>query len=117
MGQERKLVKQFDKDADGRLNRDERLAARESIKKDRAAGGRRRGGRAAASARPAASAARNGAAASPAAASSRPTWQTFPGKPLYEPTVLRTLFLEFADKDWEAEIADFYTPTSRSRPP
>ena len=31
-----------------------------------------------------------------------------PGKPLYEPTVLRTLFLEFQDKDWEAQLADFY---------
>src|SRR2546423_2734675 len=40
MGQQRKLVKQFDKDGDGRLNKEERLAARESLKKDRAAGGR-----------------------------------------------------------------------------
>src|SRR4051812_35326254 len=42
MGQEQKLVKQFDKDGDGRLNRDERTAACEFIKKERAAG---RGGR------------------------------------------------------------------------
>jgi spore coat protein CotH len=42
MGQEQKLVKQFDQDGDGRLNKDERTAAREFIKKERAAG---RGGR------------------------------------------------------------------------
>ena len=41
MGQERKLVKQFDKDADGRLNRQERVAARAFLKKDRAGGGGR----------------------------------------------------------------------------
>src|ERR1043166_3594559 len=33
MGQRRKLVDQFDKDGDGRLNADERAAAREFIKK------------------------------------------------------------------------------------
>jgi len=39
--QERKLVKQFDKDNDGRLNNDERKAAREFIKKS---GGGGKGG-------------------------------------------------------------------------
>lgn len=34
--------------------------------------------------------------------------QVHPRAPLYEPTVLRTLFLEFPNKDWEAELADFY---------
>src|SRR5204862_6829306 len=32
----------------------------------------------------------------------------YPGASLYEATVLRTVFLEFEDKDWEAEMADFY---------
>jgi spore coat protein CotH len=32
----------------------------------------------------------------------------YPKAGLYEPTVLRTFFLEFEDKDWEAELADFY---------
>ncbi len=40
MGGERKLVKEFDKDGDGRLNAEERKTAREAIKKERAAGGR-----------------------------------------------------------------------------
>src|SRR5262249_8949072 len=39
MGQRRKLVAQFDKDGDGRLNREERKAAREFLKKERAGGG------------------------------------------------------------------------------
>ncbi len=29
-------------------------------------------------------------------------------KPLYDPTVIRTLFLDFEDKDWEAEMVEFY---------
>src|SRR3954471_17524814 len=33
-GQARKLVKQFDKDGDGRLNKEERAAAREFLKKE-----------------------------------------------------------------------------------
>jgi spore coat protein CotH len=34
--------------------------------------------------------------------------KTYPKAALYEPAVLRTFFLEFEDKDWEAELADFY---------
>src|SRR5262249_10261493 len=33
--------------------------------------------------------------------------QVYPKASLYEPTVLRTLFLEFENEDWEAELADF----------
>jgi hypothetical protein len=33
--------------------------------------------------------------------------KTYPTAGLYEPTVLRTLFLEFENRDWEAELADF----------
>src|SRR5712664_3010374 len=38
-GQQRKLVKQFDKDGDGRLNNEERKAAREFLKKQGGPGG------------------------------------------------------------------------------
>ena len=31
-----------------------------------------------------------------------------PSTDLYDPAVLRVLFLDFEDKDWEAELADFY---------
>src|SRR4051812_46653382 len=45
MGMERKLIPQFDKDGDHRLNREERQAAREFIKKNPQGGGFGRGGR------------------------------------------------------------------------
>jgi hypothetical protein len=32
---------------------------------------------------------------------------SYPGQSLYEPTIVRTVFLEFEDKDWEQELADF----------
>ena len=31
----------------------------------------------------------------------------FPGKPLYDETILRTVFLEFEDADWEKELGEF----------
>jgi hypothetical protein len=35
--------------------------------------------------------------------------KSYPDKTLYDPTILRTIFLEFDNrKDWEAELADFY---------
>src|SRR5262249_44833785 len=34
--------------------------------------------------------------------------KNYPRAGLYEPTVLRTIFIDFEDKDWEAELADFY---------
>jgi hypothetical protein len=33
--------------------------------------------------------------------------KSYPDVPLYEPTILRTLFLEFESTDWEEELADF----------
>ncbi|MCI0378632.1 MAG: CotH kinase family protein [Gemmataceae bacterium] len=33
--------------------------------------------------------------------------KSYADAPLYEPSVLRTLFLEFENKDWEEELADF----------
>ena len=35
--------------------------------------------------------------------------QNYPDAKLYEPTVLRTLFLEFENADWEAELQDFHS--------
>src|SRR5262245_48936094 len=48
MGQVRKVVKEFDKDGDGRLNTEERAAAREFLKKTKAGfgmGGKGKGGK------------------------------------------------------------------------
>ncbi len=103
MQRERALVKQFDKDNDGRLNKDERQVARDSMKTE---GGRR------------------GGFGPPGGPGGRGPFggQSEPGKPgprvspddvtpsdapLYDPHVLRTIFIDFEDKDWEAELADF----------
>ena len=104
IGQGRKLLKKFDKDGDGRLDAAERMAARESIKKDKAAE------------RPPGPGfgpppGFGGESEEPAQPGPRiaPTdVSAYTHRPLYEPSVLRTLFLDFEDKDWEAEMADFY---------
>jgi hypothetical protein len=150
MQQQRQLLKQFDANRDGWLNKEERKAAREFLQKERAAnpGGRRFG--------PPGGPGNFGAATRPAgggfAPTTRPTGENFgppggpgggpggfgggrgpggfgrqnmePGKPgphvsladvknfpavpLYEPAVLRTIFLEFENEDWEAEMTDFH---------
>ncbi len=104
MNQETKLVKQFDKNGDKRLNREERQAAREYITKQKAnrgpggPGGRRGGfgppGQSQTPAQP-------GPKLSPADVKS------FPDTPAYDLGTLRTFFLEFEDADWEKELADF----------
>ncbi len=109
MQRERQLVKQFDKDNDGRLNQDERQAARDSMKSE---GGRRGGGFG------------GPGGGGPGGPGGRGPFgpQSEPGKPgprvspddvtptdgpLYDPQVLRTIFIDFDNKDWEAELADF----------
>src|SRR5262249_13650717 len=101
-GQERKLVKEFDKNGDGWLNKEERQAAREFLKKD---GGRGPGGfgppggpKGFARGEPG----KPGPKVTPAEVKS------YPDATLYEPTVLRTLLLEFENPDWEAELQDFH---------
>ena len=106
MQQQTKLVKQFDKDGDGRLNAAERKAAREFLAKERAEGRGRRGfgpggrggfgGRNESQEPP-----KPGAKVSPADVKS------FPKAPLYEPLTVRTFFLEFENADWEKELGDF----------
>lgn len=100
MMQERKLLKQFDKNGDGRLDKEERQAAREFIKKEGVGrpgfgppGGFGRGNQ---------EPPKPGPHVSPAEV------ESFPHAGLYEPAILRTLFLEFENKDWEAELQDFH---------
>lgn len=107
---ERQLVKQFDKDGDGSLNKDERQAARDSIKRE----GGRRGGF---GGPPGAGFGVPGGRGGPFGRESEPTK---PGPkvspqdvapidaPLYDPAVLRTLFLDFENSDWETELSDFH---------
>jgi hypothetical protein len=98
MGQEQKVVKQFDKDKDGRLDTDERKTARAWLAENsfggRGFGGGRRGGRGITPGTP-------GRALKPADV------KIYKDQPLYDPTVLRTLFLQFENADWEQELTAF----------
>lgn len=100
-GQDVKLIPQFDRNGNQRLDAAERQAARDYLAAEKAAGrGPRRPGprgRAPASEKPA-----PGPKLSPADV------KKYPDAALYDPTVVRTLFLEFPSPDWERELADFY---------
>lgn len=101
---ERKLVEQFDKDQDGKLNDAERQQARQYAQENPFRRGGRRGGR-----------------GGPPGGRSGPIEPPLPGpkvspqdvtnypqKKLYDESILRTFFLEFKNDDWEKELADFY---------
>ena len=104
MGQERELVKGSDKDGDGRLNRAERQAARAALKKDNR-GGQRKGFGPPGGFGPG----RGGEpTAKPGPKVAKADVPAIPKVPLYDPSVVRTLFLDFEDADWEAEMAEFY---------
>jgi hypothetical protein len=99
MGQEQKLVKQFDKNKDDRLDNEERKTARAWLAENGARGfggfgGRRGGGR--------------GMAPGSPGRPLKPTEvKSFGNEPLYDPAVLRTVFLQFENTDWEQELAAF----------
>ncbi len=86
---EAKLVQQLDKDGDGRLNAAERRAALAYLGYTSPANG---SGQQAAAYNP---------KLSPAAVKS------YSSEPLYDLKVLRTIFLEFEDADWERQLARF----------
>ncbi len=96
-GQRTLLLDQFDKDGDGYLNAAERKAAREHLASlpRRGRGGFGRGGGNAFVGKP-------GRKLKPADVKS------YGKEPLYDVHVLRTIFLEFDNKEWEKELADFY---------
>ncbi len=107
MNQETKLVEPFDRDGDGRLNADERRAAREWLKTQGAGrgfrgpggpGGRRGGfGPGTEDADP----------PKPGRKLTLGDVPHYPDAPVYDPRTLRTFFLEFENADWEQELADF----------
>jgi spore coat protein CotH len=104
-GRKRQLVEQFDQDDNGWLNRKERQAARESLT-GQGAGGRRGFGP------PGRRSGRRGGRGSQEPAAPGPSLspqdvESYSDSPLYEPTVLRTLFIDFENDDWEAELQDF----------
>lgn len=109
-GQIRKIVKDFDKNGDGRLDKEERKAARAFLEKERSGfggfgkggfgkggfgkGGFGKGG--------------NSEPPRPGPKVKPDDVKTYVKAGLYDPTTLRTLFLEFEDADWEDQLAVFY---------
>lgn len=104
-GQKREIVKEFDRNGDGWLNSDERQAAREALRKDASS---RTGRRGFGPPRGGPMGAENQDPPAPGPRVSPEQAKAFPDAPLYAPEVLRTLFLEFDNPDWEAELTDFY---------
>lgn len=93
-----KLLKKFDKDGDKFLTGDERKAALDHLQEERAnrgRGGPRRFGR------------EDEEPAQPGKKISPADVKNFPDAPLYDPNVLRTVFIEFDTPDWEKEMAAF----------
>lgn len=111
-GPDRKLVEQFDKDKDGRLNTEERKAAREAAK----AGGRGPGGPGGPGGGPRGPGG-GGFGGPPGMGRNEPgkpgpkvakaDVKTYPDLHFYDTSVLRTIFLDFTADDWEAELSDF----------
>jgi len=111
-GQERPLVKQFDEDQDGRLSREERAAARDFLKSQptRGPGVRGPGGPRFGFGGPGGRPGGPGGSRETPKTGARVTPEdvvSFPEASLYEPTVVRTLFLQFEAEDWESELSDF----------
>jgi hypothetical protein len=104
-GQERKLVKDFDKNGDGWLNADERKPAREAAKKGGFGG---KGGFGPGGGKGAKGFGKGGEAGKPGPKVTPAEVKNYPDAELYDGSVLRTLFLEFENADWEQELADFH---------
>lgn len=100
-GGERKLVKDFDQDNDGRLNAEERQEARKSL------GENRRGGPGGFGPPNGFGGPRDRATGTPGPKVSPDEVESYPNADLYDLDVIRTLFLEFENEDWEQELADF----------
>ena len=95
------MVEKFDEDGDGKLNVEERARARVYVK-EQGSSNRRRGRRP------------GGGGESRERNPGKPEKLTpadvknYPGKSLYDTSILRTIFIEFPGEDWETELADFY---------
>ena len=105
MGGDRKILKQFDKNSDGRLDLEERKAARAAVGVGRGPGAP--GGRPGLRPRGGPGGGRFEEPVQPGEKVKPSEVETYPDAALYEPTVLRTLFLEFENDDWEDELAAF----------
>ena len=93
-GAEQKLVERFDKDGNGRLNREERKAALAAASGGAGLSFRVRGG---------------GASGSPGPRLTPAQVRAYPATtPLYDLGALRTIFLQFEDDNWESEMSAFF---------
>ncbi|HUG90989.1 MAG TPA: CotH kinase family protein [Planctomycetaceae bacterium] len=128
-GGKRNVVADFDRDGDGRLNREERQAARDSLRADRESHGGREFGPRGGFRGPGRDSGPPGGFGPPQGLGPPPGFppggrgERQPAQPgvrispedvepvrdaaLYDPAVLRTLFIDFDSDDWEAELADF----------
>jgi hypothetical protein len=98
MQQDRKLVAQFDKNGDKRLDTAERKAARQWLATQPAAGFGGRGGFRGGNVPP----------ATPGRPMTPPDVKSYPSTvPLYDMGTVRTVFLRFEANDWEQELAAF----------
>jgi hypothetical protein len=96
-GQQRKILDKYDANKDGWLNKEERAQARESLQNGggfKGFGGKGFG--------------KGGEPGRPGPKVLPAEVKNYPEAKLYEPTVLRTIFLEFENKDWEQELQDFH---------
>ncbi|MFO0935272.1 MAG: CotH kinase family protein [Gemmataceae bacterium] len=106
-GQSQKLIEKFDKNGDGRLNSEERAAARKFLQENQNGrgggfGGRGRGG-------PPGGFGGGEASPSPGPHMNPGDATTYPDKSLFDTSTLRTIFLEFENKkDWEKELEEFH---------
>ncbi len=102
-GGNRALVEQFDKDGDGRLNTEERNAARAGANSGGAFGGGRGPGGPGGRGGP-------GGPREPSSPGEKIAVEQAPKYPdadLYDPSVLRTLFIDFENAKWEEELSAF----------
>ena len=104
MQEKRAIIKEYDKNNDGWLNDEERKPAREAAKKNaggmRGPGLRGPGGPGGFGGR--------GPETKPGPKVDIKDVKTYADAKTYDPTVLRTVFFEFENKDWEQELQDFH---------
>ena len=106
--EDRKIVKEYDKDENGWLNNDERKVARAALKDERSEGGGERGFGGPGRGGPGGGRGRRSEPGSPGPEVSQDNVSVYPKKSLYDTTTLRTFFIEFENDDWEMELEDFH---------
>jgi hypothetical protein len=103
---ERPVVAQFDKDGDKRLNAAERRDARTWLESQPGMGPGGRGGRGGPGG-PGGMGRGGMQPGSPGPALTPAQVKNYGAEPFYDPTVLRTFFIQFENDDWEKELTAF----------